>query len=188
LIVLVNLKTLQVSGLVDEVNIGKVQVGWPVAFTLRAYPQQMFYGTVAGIAPIPHQQQGSVSYAVNVAIDPASASQARLFPAMTVTNIAITTNEAFGAILIPNAALAFARNAVKQGKLSAAQAQAALQQAQQTIVNSNDTALKEGQASYVAQWQNGNLVAVPVIISISDGTDTVVLGGLKAGDPVVVNA
>jgi multidrug resistance efflux pump len=188
LIVLVNLKTLQASGLVDELSIAQVQVGWPVTFTVRAFPQQTFYGTVATISPIPHQAQGDVSYLVSVAIDAQSASQARLFPEMTVPHITITTNEAFGAILIPNAALAFARDATQNGQLAASAGQAATQQAQQLIVDATDPALKAGQAAYVAQWQHGKLVAVPVVISFSDGTDTVVLAGLKVGDPVVLSA
>lgn len=189
LIVLVNLNTLQASGYVDELHISQVQVGWPVAFTVRAFPNMTFYGIVATVSPIPHQDQsGSVTYQVSVAIDSQSAAQARLFPAMTVPSITLTTNEAFGAILIPNAALNAAQDDVRTGKLSTAAAQTAIQQAQQMIVDSSATVMKEGVAAYVAQWHKGTLVAVPVVIGISDGTNTVVLAGLKVGDPVVLSA
>jgi multidrug resistance efflux pump len=189
LIVLVNLNTLQASGYVDELRITQVQVGWPVAFTVRAFPNDTFYGIVAAVSPIPHQdQQGNVSYQVSVAIDSQSAAQARLFPAMTVPTITLTTNEAFGAILIPNAALNAAQDDVRTGKLSTAAAQTATQQAQQLIVNAADSATKEGVATYVAQWHKGALVAIPIVIGISDGTDTVVLAGLNVGDPVVLSA
>jgi HlyD family secretion protein len=188
LIVLVNLKTLQASGFVDELSIAQVQAGWPVSFTVRAFPNDTFYGIVATISPIPHQDQnGNVTYQVSVAIDSQSAAQARLFPAMTVPNITMTTNEAFGAILVPNAALNAAQDDVRTGKLGTEAAQVATQRAQQMIVDSTASAMKEGVAAYVAQWQKGALVAVPVVIGISDGTDTVVLAGLKVGDPVVLS-
>lgn len=188
LIVLTNLAALQVAGLVDELSIAQVQIGWPVAFTMRAFPQQMFYGTVAAISPIPHHQQGAVSYQVSIAIDAQSASQARLFPAMTVPHITITTNEAFGAILIPAAALTFAHHAAQTGQLTPSAVQAATQQAQQLIVDATDPALKAGQAAYVVQWQHGHLTAVPVVLGIADSTATVILAGLNVGDPVVLSA
>ena len=187
LIVLTNLTALQVTGLVDETQIGAVQMGWPVAFTVRAFPQMAFFGTVANISPIPHPEKVGVGYDVTMAIAPQSAAQARLFPAMTVPSITITTQEAVGALLIPNVALSFAQNATQQNLLAANSGQLALQQAQQFIVNATDGALKQGKAAIVTQWQHGKLIAVPVVLGLSDGTNTVVLAGLSLNDPIVLS-
>ena len=187
LIVLTNLATLQATGLVDETQIGAVQMGWPVTFTVRAFPQMIFLGTVANISSIPHPEKVGVGYDVTIAIAPQSAAQARLFPAMTVPSITITTQEAVGALLIPNAALSFAQNAIHQKLLTANSGQLALQQAQQFIVNATDDALKQGKAAFVTQWQHGKLVAVPVVIGLADATNTVVLAGLNLNDPFVLS-
>lgn len=187
LIVLSNLTTLQATGLVDETNIGNVQMGWPVTFTVRAFPNLTFAGTVAGVSPIPHPEASGVGYNVTIAIAAQSAAQARLFPAMTVSHITITTQEAVGALLIPTAALAFAQSAIQRTLLPANSGQIALQQAQQIIVNATSSTLKQGHAAFVAQWLHGKLVAVPVVIGLSDANNTVVLSGLNLGDAVVLS-
>nr|MBA3826003.1 efflux RND transporter periplasmic adaptor subunit [Ktedonobacterales bacterium] len=188
LIVLVNLGTLQLAGQVREIEIGEVQVGWPVHFTLRAFPQFTFGGTVASISPIPHEGTNGVGYTVTIAIAPQSANQARLFPQMSAPTITITTQEAIGTVLIPTAALTYARGQVASGRFSAAAAGTATQAAQSLIVNAAGDDLKNGLASYVLQWQGGKQVAVPVVLGISDGDYTVVLAGLTVGQAVVLSA
>lgn len=189
LIVLVNLATLQLTGQVRETDVGAVQVGWPVNFTVSAFPQDSFAGTVASISPIPHADaKGGVGYDVTIAIAAQSASQARLFPQMSAPAITITTQEAVGAVLIPTAALTYARGQVANGQVTAAAARAATQVAQSLIVQANGDSLKDGTASYALQWQGGKQVAEPVVLGISDGTYTVVLAGLTVGQPVVLSA
>ncbi|HEY2596299.1 MAG TPA: efflux RND transporter periplasmic adaptor subunit, partial [Chloroflexota bacterium] len=51
LITLADLSTPQVAASVSEADIGKVQVGQKATFTLTAYPDQTFTGTVAAIEP-----------------------------------------------------------------------------------------------------------------------------------------
>jgi HlyD family secretion protein len=188
LIVLVNLSTLQLTGQVRETDVGAVQVGWPVNFTVRAFPQFTFAGTVASISPIPQVGAQSVGYAVTIAIAPESASQARLFPQMSAPAITITTQEAIGAVLIPTAAITYARGQVASGRISVTAAGAATQVAQGLIVNAEGDSLKNGLASYVLQWQGGKQVAEPVVLGITDGTYTVVLAGLSSGQPVLMGA
>ena len=188
LIVLENLGPIQLIGQVHETDVSNVQVGWPVNFTVRAFPQFVFTGTVASISPLPQDTPNGVMYHVTIAIAPESVAQARLFPQMSVPTISITTQEAFGAILIPIAALTFAQAEVAAGHISSAAAVAATQAAQNLIINANGDNLKDGLASFVLRWQKGKLVALSIVLGISDGTYTVVLAGLAVDQPVVVNA
>ncbi len=181
---LVNLSQFQIAALVNEADIGSIQVGQPVTFTVQAFPQDTFYGTIASISPLGQVSSNVVSYPVTVTIDPKSAVQARLFPQMTAT-LSITTQQALAAILVPNTALTYARQAVTNGRLAVQATRTALAAAQQDIVNATTGPVKSGTASYVLELQKGKLVAMPVVTGITDGTDTVVLMGLNVGDTIV---
>jgi HlyD family secretion protein len=188
LFVLTRLNALQAEGLVDETQITQVQSGWPVSFTVRAYPNQTFYGVVAAISPLPQPTSKGVSYGVLITVDPHSFANITIYPGMTVPSITITTNEAVGALLIPRAAVTLAQNAVVRKLITATAAQAATQAAQQFIVNSSDPAIKGGHPGFVLEQQKGKIIAIPVVLGISDATNIVVLQGLTLGELVVTSA
>jgi multidrug efflux pump subunit AcrA (membrane-fusion protein) len=183
-IVLVNLSALSINAQVNEANIGSLQLGDPVTFTVPAYPSATFYGTVAAITPIGTTTQSVVTFPIAVTIDPASAKQDALYPGMTA-QLTITTKQVIAAILVPTTALTYARTAVRSGRITTTATQQALAQAQQLITSATDASVKQGQASYVLEQQQGQVVAVPVVIGISNGTNTVVLTGLQVGDTVL---
>src|SRR5438552_19158673 len=58
---LANLETVQVSALVDETDVGKVQPGVPVTITVEAYPNRPFEGQVLKI-----EAQAQVSHNVSI--------------------------------------------------------------------------------------------------------------------------
>ena len=182
-ITLVNLSAMQIVAQVNEADIGNVNVGWPATFTVQAFPLDTFTGSVAAISPIGQTTSNVVTYPVTIAIDAKSASQARLFPGMTAS-VTITTQEAIDAILVPNTAINYARTAIRNGLITAASAQSTLVAAQQMIVN--DGSLSGGKAGYVAELKNGKLTLVPIVTSLADTTNTVVMAGLQSGDTVVV--
>ncbi len=182
-ITLVNLNSLQIVAQVNEADIGNVNVGWPVSFTVQAFPQDTFTGTVASISPIGQTTSNVVTYPVTIAIDQKSASQARLFPGMTAS-VTITTQEAIDAILVPNTAISYARTAIRNGLITTSAAQSALVAAQQMIVN--DDSLKSGTAGFVAELKNGKLTLIPIVTGLAGTSTTVVLAGLQSGDTVVV--
>jgi multidrug efflux pump subunit AcrA (membrane-fusion protein) len=183
-IVLVNLSDLTITAPVNEADIGAIQPGQPVSFTVQAFPADTFAGTVATISPVGTTTQNVVTYPVTVNIDPKSAQQERLFPGMTA-QLTITTKQVIDALLVPNTALAYARTAVRSGRVATAQVQQALAQAQQLITNATDDAVKQGSPSYILEQQNGKVVAVPVVTGITDGANTVILSGLNENDPVL---
>jgi HlyD family secretion protein len=181
---IVNLSAFQIVAQVNEADIGTVNTGQAVQFTVQAFPSDTFYGTVVGISPVGQTSSNVVTYPVTIAVDAQSASQARLFPGMTAS-VTITTQQAVGATLVPNTALSYARTAVTNGRISASAARAAILAAQQMITSAPNGSLNAGTSSFVLEEQNGKLVAVPVVTGIANSTYTVVLAGLNVGDVVV---
>jgi multidrug resistance efflux pump len=82
-VTIVDLDRLQVDAYVDEVDIGKVQVGQSAGFTVDAFPARDFHGRVAAIYPSATIQDNVVKYVV--AVDIASDYGGLLRPEMTAS-------------------------------------------------------------------------------------------------------
>lgn len=80
-VTIVDLARLQVDAYVDEVDIGKVQLGQPATFTVEAYPASEFRGKVVAIYPKAVIQDNVVKYVVAVEIS--SDYEGKLRPDMT---------------------------------------------------------------------------------------------------------
>ena len=105
---LTSLNGLQVTAQVNESDIGRVQIGQPISFTVDAFPNQTFSGKVAIIQPLGQDVQNVVSYTVTSTIDQ---TKAQLLPGMTATtNIII--NQVRNALEVPMSALTYARGQV----------------------------------------------------------------------------
>jgi multidrug efflux pump subunit AcrA (membrane-fusion protein) len=100
-ITLSDLSTPQVSASVSEADIGKVLPGQKVNFTVTAFPGKTFTGTVAAIVPAGTTTSNVVTYTVLISVDP---TDVQLLPSMTAT-VTIVTQEAAGAVIVPNAAI-----------------------------------------------------------------------------------
>ena len=97
-----DLDKLEVDASVDETDIGKVKVGMPATFTVLAYPDKTFTGTVAAIYPTSTVVSNVVYYTTVITID--SNPQHLLMPGMTA-NVNIKAQEKSGVIAVPNLAL-----------------------------------------------------------------------------------
>jgi RND family efflux transporter MFP subunit len=82
-VTIVDLERLQVDAYVDEVDIGKVQLGQNVIFTVDAYPADDFQGSVSAIYPSATIQDNVVKYVVAIAVEGDYAG--RLRPEMTAS-------------------------------------------------------------------------------------------------------
>lgn len=98
-----DLTKMQIEAAVAESDIGRVRVGQPVTFTVDAYGQQRFSGTVAQIRLNPSTQQNVVTFTVIIAVDN---PDGKLLPGMTAT-ASFKVRDLTNALLIPNAALSF---------------------------------------------------------------------------------
>src|ERR1051326_7801942 len=101
LITLSALTTPQVSAAVSEADIGKVQPGQRVSFTVTAYPNRTFTGVVATVDPAGTTSSNVVTYTVLISVDP---TEVQFLPDMTAT-VTIITQSADNAVLVPNAAI-----------------------------------------------------------------------------------
>ena len=113
-----DLTKMQVDTSVDEADIGKVALGQDVEFSVDAYPDRTFKGTVSQIRIAPITVQNVVTYDVVVKVDN---DELKLKPGMTA-NVSIIVASKSGVLKIPNAALRFRPSEKDLGKSGADQA------------------------------------------------------------------
>jgi len=101
-----DLSKMQVECDVDEADVGKVKEGQIVRFTVDAFPDSPFIGTVNQVRFSPTVTQNVVTYTTIVDVDN---PELKLRPGMTAT-VNIITGEAKGVLRIPNSALRFTPN------------------------------------------------------------------------------
>ncbi|MFA6468035.1 MAG: efflux RND transporter periplasmic adaptor subunit [Bacteroidota bacterium] len=98
-----DLTKMEVQANVDEADIGKVQEGQDVTFTVDAYPEQTFRGTVRQVRLSPKVEQNVVNYTVIINVPN---PDLKLMPGMTATvTIQIIKKEAV--LRVPTVALRF---------------------------------------------------------------------------------
>jgi HlyD family secretion protein len=98
-----DLSKMQVECDVDEADVGKVKEGEKVRFTVDAFPESTFNGTVKQVRFSPTVTQNVVTYTTIVN---AENPELKLRPGMTAT-VMIITGEAKGVLRVPNGALRF---------------------------------------------------------------------------------
>ena len=98
-----DLTEMQVNTSVDEADIGRVEVGQEVTFTVDAYPSEVFKGRVSQIRNAPQVVQNVVTYDVIIEVENLDL---KLKPGMTA-NVSIVVAEKRNVLRIPNAALRF---------------------------------------------------------------------------------
>lgn len=91
----------QIESYVPEVNIANIEVGDSAVVTLDAYGSETFAATIAAIDPAETLKDGVSTYKTTLQF---SNEDARIRSGMTA-NITITTEQKFGALVIPQGAL-----------------------------------------------------------------------------------
>jgi HlyD family secretion protein len=98
-----DLKKMQAQTTVDETDIGRVSVGQEATFTVDAYPEDKFTGTVSQIRLAPQSIQNVVNYIVIIDVDN---NQLKLMPGLTA-NVKILVGSANNVMKVSNMALRF---------------------------------------------------------------------------------
>ncbi|GFO69857.1 RND transporter [Geomonas limicola] len=181
-----DLTKMQIDTSVDESDISRVKVGQQATFSVDAYPDQQFAGTVVQIRNAPVVNQNVVTYVTVIAVDN---RDLRLKPGMTA-NVSVQTQKKEGVLKLPSAALRFKPKLGKDEKPSAGQAPftgaaAGSKQGPAAASSSRDAQKRPTQKVYILKGQQPE----PVFVStgISDGSFVeLVSGSLKEGDEVVV--
>ncbi len=102
LFVIVNdLTKMEIVAAVAEADVGTVETGQPVSFTVDAFPNRTFRGTISQIRNAPKTVSNVVTYETVVAVDN---SDLKLRPGMTA-NVSIVVARRTGALAVANAAL-----------------------------------------------------------------------------------
>ena len=158
-----DLTDMQCIAKVDEADIGEVREGQRVTFTVDAYPDDVFSGSVKQVRQNPVTTNNVVTYEVVIS---APNADFKLKPGLTA-NITIYTMERSGVMSVPAAALRFTPEASVFGK---------------------KYVIKDTTAEHKLWTLDGNvLTAHKVEIGVTDGTRTEVIGGMKEGSTVIQN-
>lgn len=155
-----NLKEMQVVADVDEADIGDVREGERVTFTVDAYPDDTFEGTVKQVRQEATTTNNVVTYEVVIS---APNADLKLKPGLTA-NVTIYTAERKNVTCVPSKALRYTPTKETIGK--------------RKIVDCNGK-------NKVWTLEGNNIVAHRVNIGMTDGTNTELLDGLKTGTLVI---
>src|SRR6266566_4268411 len=193
-----DISTLQVLAAVNESDTANLKVGEPAQFTVSAYGNRLFTGTVSAISPIGQTVSNVVSYPVTIDVKKDDLQNTNLLPGMTAS-VTIVVVQRPNVVLIPVNAINFARTATGTVNgipplITTQQASAALVQARQMLgqLLIQDPSIQQDNPipAYVIEQPNGqtSFITVPVVLGLTDDTYYVVLQGLSPGDIIVVGA
>lgn len=98
-----DLTEMELESRVDEADIGQVEDGMPISFSVDAFPDRVFEGHVRQIRAEPITEAGVVSYIV---VSRVPNADSKLLPGMTA-NVTIVSASRPEALKVPNAALRF---------------------------------------------------------------------------------
>ena len=183
-----DLRNMQIDASVAEADIGGVEVGQVVEFTVDAYPTTTFQGKVKQVHNAPtstttstsstsssSSTTGVVTYDTVIEVNNA---ELKLKPGMTAS-VSVVIADRAETVAVPNAALRFTPVAAAASP-SAGEAEAALSEQTQPTDTHKIYQTRGGKDG------GEGLDPHEIKTGITDGAYTEVLGGLKAGDKVVV--
>lgn len=156
-----DLTNMQVVADVDEADIGNVAKGERVSFTVDAYPDDVFSGTVTQVRQEATTTNNVVTYEVVIN---APNADLKLKPGLTA-NVTVYTQENNDVLSIPSKALRYTP--------------------QKETVGNRKIQDINGAKNKVWTVEGNMVVAHRVNIGMTDGTHTQVLSGLKAGQEVI---
>lgn len=161
-----DISMMHIAAAISEADIGQVKEGQPVDFTVDAFPEDTFHGTVTQVRKAPTTTQNVVTYETIITVDN---PEQKLFPGMTA-DVFILVAERKNVLLVPNSAL---RYSPPDG--------AAFEQAPPKNYGRSQRLL------YAPGANPSTLKPVLVKAGITDGLDTEILSGLEARSPVVIS-
>lgn len=156
-----DLTNMQVIADIDEADIGEVREGERVTFTVDAYPEDVFSGSVTQVRQVATTSSNVVTYEVVIS---APNADLKLKPGLTA-NVTIFTKETKDVMAIPSKALKFTPNEKMLTK-------------DQKIEDCNGT-------TKVWMLEGDVFKALPVTIGVTNGMLTEVKSGLKAGQKII---
>jgi len=166
---------MQVEADVDEADIGGVEVGQRVSFTVDAYPQEEFSGKVRQVRLSATTESNVVTYTVIIDADN---PEQKLKPGLTAT-ITIFTQELKDANTVPASAIAFSPDTETLQKYY-----------QQNQITAKIPEIKTGKNKEKYIWiknSDGSLSQKLITIGINDGVNVQVTNGLSGNEQIVTS-
>lgn len=158
---------MNISATVSEADIGQVKDRQAVDFTVDAFPDDVFHGTVTQVRKAPTTTQNVVTYETLISVDN---PEQKLFPGMTA-DVAILVAERKQVLRLPNTALRFTP---PEGAKFEQSPPAKLARNQRLV--------------YAPGHTPATLKAVILKAGITDGVQTEILDGLGEGAAVVTSS
>ena len=169
---------LQVRAQVNEADIGRVESGQKVEFTVNSFPDRTFSGKVGNISPQAYTVSNVQIYDVIIQPD----QNYRELKAGMPSNVSIITDRHEGSLVIPKGAVTYAVSYMNKTKQAASSRQGAAQ--------GREGQEKDGdrgqQAVVLVLGMTGNPQPCRVVLGLSDLTRFEVISGLNEGDTVVI--
>ena len=195
-----DLSIMQVEADVDEADIGMVKVGQRVDFTVDAFPDDTFEGSISEIRLQPNEDSNVITYTVIVTVDN---PEMKLKPGMTAS-ISAYVEEAQDVLLAAGKALRFSPDQEMMAEFMKSMPQEEMMPPQggeapgmmEGGPNMQDggmpgppPGMEEGDNSFKTIWVKQGDVVRParVEIGINDGTQVEILSGLNEGDEVITS-
>ena len=173
-----DLTKMQVEADVDEADIGQVKVGQPVTFTVDAFPDDVFTGTVKQIRLEPTETQNVITYTV---IIDAPNTDMKLMPGMTAS-VSIVVEKESG-VAIPMESLFLTLDNEQMEKLSR------VGYSFKKLFNTKEeetNSLKDITKKTIWVGNGKQFEQRSVTPGINDGATSLIKEGLKEGEHVVV--
>lgn len=174
-----NLTEMQVEANIDEADIGQVRVDQPVTFTVDAFPDDVFQGTVKQVRLNPTVSSNVVTY--TVIIDAPNPDE-KLYPGMTAS-VSIIVDKQVG-VTIPMEAL-FCN--IEKMTMEMLKKQGFM--FKELFNNQEDLtqSLKDMNRKIVWVKRQNNIEQVEVETSLNDGAKSIITKGLREGEEVVLS-
>jgi HlyD family secretion protein len=176
-----DLSKMQIDANVAEADVGVLEVGQDVDFTVDAFPTRTFHGKVVQVRNAPITVQNVVTYDTVIGV---SNADLKLKPGMTA-NVSIIVAHKDDVLQIKNAALRYRPPEATPAEMSSAKV--ASGSTTRTLGGAQRGAGRERRTSErtVYVLSGGRPQPVQIKTGISDGVVTEVTDGLKEGDRVV---
>jgi HlyD family secretion protein len=183
-----DLSKMEIKASVDESDIGQIKQGQSVRFTVQAYAERKFEGKVKQVRVQPTTTSNVVNYTVIIS---AANDENLLLPGMTATVDFIIKHKT-DVLTVANSALRFQPSEKEMAELQ--------QRARSSIMPPPPDSLKFGSrplpppSGTTDEWKHlwyldteGNLIAAPVQVGISDGTVSEILGNRFSAGMKIIN-
>lgn len=188
LFTIADLDNMRVIANVDEADIGNVKEGQTATFTVDAYPNDVFSGTVTQVRISPTTTSNVVTYEVLISADN---PDHKLIPGLTA-NVTINVLEEKGVMMIPVKALRFTPQEIEglpvPEKTPTPPASAPKPKAGGSAEDVQDPIIStDSDARLVWIEKDNKLIPTEIHIGADNGVEVEIKSGLNVGDKVCIS-